>query len=173
MNLIGSVYNLNSRDGMHLYYAVKERFGRKLDNREEFIKDTANALKLLIEGYSNVVIPESSNDFLERVIENTGINYVVIKKNSIDIIKKHVDLMNLQKKERETHFQRISEMGDTFKINALKANQRRKYMNILFEKQDIKDNSIIVDDSFFSGTTLTALELVTGCKEGICIFSKQ
>lgn len=173
MNLIGSVYNLNSRDGMHLYYAVKERFGRKLDNREQFIKDTADKLKPLLIGYSNIVIPESSNDFIEEVIKNTGIRYVVIKKNSIDTIKNHVNSMNLQKKERETHLHRIEEMGSTFKINALKANQRKKYMNILFEKQDVKDNSIIVDDSFFSGTTLTALELVTGCEDGICIFSKQ
>lgn len=173
MKLIASIYSLNSREGMHLYYSIKERFGHKIDKKENFIDETANKLIPLLKGYNNIIIPESSNRFLEEVVKKTGINYTVIKKNNIDIIKKNIDFMNLQKKEKETHLRRINDMGNVFKINALKSNQRKKYFDILFEKQNVEQDSVIVDDSHFSGTTLTALELATGCKEAICIFSKQ
>lgn len=82
MELIGSLYTLNSKEGMHLYYAVKERFGRNLDSRENFI------------------IPESSNSFIEDVIKKTGIRYTIIKKNRINVIKENIDSMNLQKKKK-------------------------------------------------------------------------
>lgn len=65
-------------------------------------------------------------------------------------------------------------MGDSFKVNKLKANQRRKYKNIIF-RNDIclpPGKGFILDDSFFSGTTFEALKLSTGIEDGFFIFSK-
>ena len=149
MELIGSLYKLSSKESMHLYYAVKERFGRKLDDRENFIIDTANKLKPLISDYKHIIIPESSNDFIEEVIKHTGIKYTIIHKNNIEFIKSNIDFMSLQKKEKEAHSKRIDEMGDSFKINALKPNQRRKYFDILFKKKKKEIDTIIFNVSFF------------------------
>lgn len=160
---------------MHLYYSVKNRFGRTLTNRSEFIEKTSNMLKeALPSNIEHIVIPESSNSFIEEVVSLTGLKYSIIQKNNIEFIVSHIDELNLQKKEKLSHLSKIEKMGKNFKINELKANQRRKYLHLLFEKRDFLDieKSIIVDDSFFSGTTYEALKFSTGISNFFFIFSK-
>lgn len=81
--------------------------------------------------------------------------------------------MKLQKMEKNSHMERIKNMGETFKINALKATQRNKYIPYLFKPATIPEGKgIIIDDSLFSGTTFRALENITGIKDYFAIFSK-
>lgn len=173
MKILTSIYSLQSKEGMHLYYSAKERFDRFLNDRENFILQTAKILKERIKDYDNVIIPESSNNFIESVIKNTGKPYIIIKKNNLDYIISNISTLGLQKKEAESHLQRMSLMGETFKINSLKSNQRRKYLSLLFNKTIVLgNNNIIIDDSCFSGTTINAIKEATGCKTALCIFSK-
>lgn len=67
----------------------------------------------------------------------------------------------------------MEEMGSTFKINMLKATQRNKYIEHLFKRTVVKQNSIIIDDSNFSGSTRDALMYCTKIQCYIPIFSKE
>ncbi len=123
--------------------------------------------------YDYIVYPESSSDFIENIVLMTGVQAIKAYKNDIDVIKNITNSMNLQKMERASHLERIQNMGDTFKINALKATQRNKYEPYLFKPITIPvGKGIIIDDSLFSGTTFRALENVTGIKNWFAIFSK-
>lgn len=167
------LYDLKSREGMHLYYSVKERHGHFLEDRELFIQNTANLLKEEIEKYDFIVYPESSNLFLETLVAFFNIPSIKVYKNSIENILEKVDTLNLQKSEKESHLERIGNMNQSFKINSLKATQRRKYKELLFQETTIPEgNGVILDDSHFSGTTFDALIAVTGVKDCIAIFAK-
>lgn len=167
-----SIYNLKSRENMIIYHSLKERFEYHMENRNEFILETAEILKEEVKSYDFLIIPQSSNDFLESVVKETHKNYIVINKMSLDDIMKNIDGLGLQKREKQSHLEKMSLMNGVFKVNHLKANQRRKYINLIFEKQVVPENSIIVDDSLFSGTTMESLKYATGCKDYITIFAK-
>lgn len=170
------IYDLKTRENMRLYYASKERFGEKLIDKSQFISDVSHKIRSLIqqEKYDFLVIPESSKDFIENIAKQIGIPYFVIKKNSVDFITNNIEDLKLQKAERSSHLVRIEAMDRTFKINILKANQRRKYKDLLFEKTPLSHlgKGIILDDSLFSGTTYEGLKGATGIEDYIMVFSK-
>lgn len=168
------LYSLKTKENMHLYYSCKERFSYSLDNRDEFIKKTINTLKPFLEFYNTIIIPESSNSFILEIAKGLNKHIVIVKKREKEKILEQIDSLNLQKKEKTAHLERIKEMGEVFKINSLKSNQRRKYQYLLFEKVFISEpeKSVILDDSNFSGTTLKALVEATGVKNSFFVFSK-
>jgi len=154
---------------------VKERFGQTLENREEFIKDVSELIKnyLIINSYDFIVFPESSSDFIEKTVNQTGLPCIKVFKNNINEILECTKNMKLQKMERKSHLERIYNMGDTFKINALKASQRDKYEPYLFKHTTIPHGKgIIIDDSLFSGSTFKALKHTTGIDDWLAVFSK-
>lgn len=103
----------------------------------------------------------------------TDVMTIKAYKNDIETLFNITNSMKLQKMEKHSHLERIKNMGETFKINALKATQRSKYEPYLFKPIDIpKGKGIIMDDSLFSGTTFRALENITGIKNWFAIFSK-
>lgn len=171
---VNYLYDLKSKENMRLYYACKERFGETLPDREAFISQVTNELKEKLSGFSTIVIPQSSNDFIFRIASGLKKHLIIVKKNSIEKIIEEIPSLKLQKKEKDSHFERITQMQGSFKINALKANQRKKYQYILFEKIEVpeKETSIILDDSCFSGTTKEALSQATGVSNFMFIFSK-
>lgn len=160
---------------MRLYYAVKERFGEHLNNRNDFIKKISEEVKEIVIGkFLHIIIPESSNNFIEDVVKETKIPYTIIKKNDKEYIINNIGTLKLQKKEKEAHLERICDMRNGFQINKLKANQRKKYTKLLFQKTVIEspENCIILDDSCFSSTTYNSLSYATGVIDALFIFSK-
>lgn len=168
------LYSLHSRESMRLYYAVKERFGEKLPDRKSFIQQVVESITPHFEKYETIIIPESSNTFIQEVAKGLNKKIVVVKKNNKESILKYIESLALQKKEKQAHIERLSEMKTSVKINELKANQRRKYTSILFEKTFIinTDTAIILDDSCFSETTKKALIESTNVKNAFFIFKK-
>lgn len=169
------IIDLKSKENMRLYYASKNKFGEELADRDLFIKDISDKLNKKLSGlYDHVLIPESSSDFIESIVKKTGIPYTIVHKNPMNFIIANIDKLNLQNKEKKSHLERIMEMEGIFKIHKLKANQRRKYTGLLFEKIDTdKDkNYVIVDDSYFSGTTYDSLKIATNIEDVVFIFSK-
>lgn len=173
------ILDLKERENMHLYYAIKNRFDYKITeaNRAIFI----NNISIIIQKYCQnfhfeyIIIPESSQSFLEDTIKETKIPYYVLAKNSKTYILNNIDCLDLQKHERDNHIKRINEMGESFKINHLKANQRRKYSELLFDKRSIKNLSgrgLIIDDSYFSGITIIAMQKATCINDYLSIFAK-
>jgi len=174
-NGVHYLFDLKSKESMHLYYAVKNRHGHVLDNREEFINQVIDNIKIFIEKYDFVVFPESSSDFIEKIVLGCNVRYIKVAKNSLECIKEKSQDFNLQKAERSSHNERISNMQISFKINAMKATQRLKYKDVLFQKIDkqlLTGKGLIIDDSHFSGTTFSALMDATNIKDCLAIFSK-
>jgi hypothetical protein len=172
----GSVHHLidlKSREAMHLYYGLKNRFEYTVENREEVIKTIADDIRSFILQYDFVVYPESSASFISDVLSQINIPQYQVVKNSIDNVRKFSNTLNLQKKERESHEERFALMGPKFKINQMKSTQRVKYENVIFDKIELPSGrGLVVDDSHFSGTTYRALVSVTGVDEFLAIFSK-
>lgn len=166
------IYDLKIRENMILYFSLKEKHGYSLPNRDEMISIISLELENKIYQYDHIFIPESSSDFLYKVVELTGKSFSVVFKNDKEYIKSKIPEFNLQKAERISHEKEI-EFMDGFKINELKANHRKHYIPHLFKTQQSVNNSIIVDDSNFSGCTRQALIKSTGTTNYIAIFSKE
>ena len=172
-NGMNYLFDLKSKEMMHLYYAVKNRHGYSIENRDELIKDIITAIKPSIEKYDFIIYPQSSNDFLEKIIIGLNKTKIMIEKNSIESLLGKIDNLKLQKSEKISHMDRISNMNGSFKINALKATQRKKYEDILFKEIDIPSgNGVIIDDSCFSGTTFNAIKGKTNVQDCLAIFAK-
>ncbi len=167
-------FDLTKRENMLLYFALKEKHGYTLgDNRNMMIHTISCALEPYVKTRSTIIIPESSSDFIFKVVKNLGKDIRVAKKNNIQYFKDLAPTLGLQKAELRSHLERMEEMGDTFKINMLKATQRTKYIDHLFKRTVVKQNSIIIDDSNFSGSTRDALIFSTKITNYIPIFSKD
>lgn len=64
-------------------------------------------------------------------------------------------------------------MKDVFQINKMKATQRTKYESIIFEDVNLPEGKgLLIDDSYFSGTTYRSLIEKTGEIDFLAIFSK-
>lgn len=171
--MIKYIIDLKEKENLRKYYALKDRFEEKIDNREDFIKSISKQIEILTMGYDYIIIPESSSSFVEDVVKLTNKKYTILKKNSKDYLFEIMVNMNLQRKERESHIERFKDMGDLFKINKLKANQRKRYINYLFENLHLDNKKLIfIDDSCFTGTTFEAVKKSTNIEDAIFIFSK-
>lgn len=167
------LYSLKTREAMHLYYGVKSKHGHSLENREQFISETATSLADFVKHFDFVVYPESSNSFIAEIVNLLGLPSVQVSKNDMASIVEQIDSLKLQKSEKASHLERIYSMTDSFKINAMKATQRRKYEHLLFQKTNVPEGvGLIIDDSHFSGTTFRGLTHATGVNQYLAIFSK-
>jgi len=165
--------DLKSREAMHLYYGLKNRFEYTVEDRDGVIKSIADDIRDFVQQYDFVVYPESSASFISDVLSQIGIPTYQVVKNSIENVRAFSSTLNLQKKERESHEERFALMGPKFKINQMKSTQRVKYENVIFDTITLPaGRGLIVDDSHFSGTTYRALVSVTGIREFLSIFSK-
>lgn len=173
MHVLEAIYSLKSAENMRLYHSVKERFDYKMTDRENFISETAKKVLYVIKQYDHIFIPESSSDFILNIVKQTRKNFTIVSKKSITEIENSIPTLNLQKKEKESVLNRITEMNGVFKINKLKSNQRRKFEDLLFNEVEPRENSIILDDSLFSGVTLRAMSKATRCQTALCVFSKE
>lgn len=172
-NDISYLIDLKSREAMNTYYGCKRRHGKTIEDREAFIGQVADAIQSFTAGYDFIVYPESSSDFIGRVVEAQGKPHIVVCKNDVPYLLRLVDGMNLQRAERASHIARIREMGESFKINAMKATQRDKYEQHLFKQAAMPEGrGLILDDSCFSGTTVRALRAATGLHDYLAIFAK-
>lgn len=169
------IIDLKSKESMQLYYATKHRFDYNLTNRELFYNDLVWTLKEKISEFDFIVIPESSSDFIKNIAEMLNKTIYILKKNDKQYIEQQLHTLNLQKAELKSHQERISEMGNSFKINMLKANQRRKYKELLFNKINnipLNKKGVILDDSYFSGITIESMKSISNIEDVITIFSK-
>lgn len=170
---INYLIDLKSKEAMNTYYGCKQRHGKTLDDRDAFIHQVSEGIRSFTAAFDFIVYPESSSDFIRRVVEEQRKPYVIVRKNDVLHLLSLVEGMNLQKAERASHISRIQEMGGAFKINSLKATQRDKYEPHLFEATAMPEGrGLIVDDSCFSGTTLRALRAATGVHDYLAIFAK-
>lgn len=97
-NKMNFLYDLKSKENMHLYYAFKGRFDYAVEDKDQKIKLIQDSIKDLINIYDFIVYPESSSKFIEEVIEVFEIKKIKVKKSSIESAIKYFEILNLQKK---------------------------------------------------------------------------
>lgn len=156
---------------MILYFSLKNKHGYSLPNRNEVLDEISTNLD--IGKYDCIIIPESTSDFLEQICLRTGKRYMVLQKNDIEYFKELAKTLDLQRAELKSHLDRMDEMGDNFRINLLKAQQRKRYIPYLFKTISAPNNSVLLDDSNFTGCTKAAMRYSTGVFDYIPIFSKD
>lgn len=172
-NDIHYLIDLKSKEAMNLYYGCKLRHGKTIPDRDGFINQVAGEIKAFTDAFDFIVFPQSSSDFIQRVAVAQGKPCITVEKNDVAFLLALVDGLGLQKAERASHVARIGEMGESFKINALKATQRDKYEPHLFKPVVVPEGrGLIIDDSCFSGTTVRALRAATGVHAFLAIFAK-
>lgn len=164
-------YDLTIMENMILYFSLKNKHGYSLPNRDEVLDRISSELDLST--YDCIIIPQSTSDFLEQICIRQNKKYLVLQKNSIEYFKELTGTLGLQRAELKSHLDRMSEMGDNFRINLLKATQRKRYIPYLFKSISAPANSILLDDSNFSGSTKEAMKISTGISNYISIFSKD
>lgn len=170
---IEHLIDLKSKENMHLYYGLKNRFEYHVENREAVISQIAQKLLPCVQDYDFIVYPQSSSDFLKKVVSQLEKTIVEIEKSSMQEVMVFMANLPLQKKERQSHLERLELMGESVKINKFKASQRVKYEAVLFKKTTLPaGKGLIVDDSCFSGTTYRALKEVAKNCDYIAIFAK-
>lgn len=156
---------------MILYFSLKNKHGYSLPNRNEVLDKIVSELDLSY--YECIIIPESTSDFLEQICIRLKKKYIVLEKNDIEYFKELVKTLGLQRAELKSHIDRMDEMGDNFRINLLKAQQRKRYIPYLFKTTLVPKNSVLLDDSNFTGCTKAAMRYSTGVYNYIPIFSKD
>ena len=164
-------YDLKDRENMILYFSLKNKHGYSLQNRDEVLDRISSELDLSM--YDCIIIPQSTSDFLKQICLRQNKKYLVLQKNSIEYFKELAKTLGLQRAELKSHLDRMDEMGDNFRINLLKAQQRKRYIPYLFKSISTPDNSVLLDDSNFSGSTREAMRYSTGVYDYIPIFSKD
>lgn len=147
-----------------------------MPDQKAFTSEISDILSkhIIFSGYDYVIYPESSSAFLEEVLSQCKIEKHKILKNKKEEIVAKIDMLKLQKKEKQSHLKHIAEMDETFKIRMLKLNQRKRYYPYLFKNESVvlKGKGFILDDSCFSGTTFDALEFLYGKHDLFAIFAK-
>lgn len=172
-NRMNFLYDLKSKENMHLYYAFKGRFDYTIEDKAQKIKLIQDSIKDFLNKYDFIVYPESSSKFIEEVIEVFEIKKIKVNKRSIESAIKYFEGLKLQKKERESHLEKLMSMKDVFQINKMKATQRNKYESIIFEDVNLPEGKgLLIDDSYFSGTTYRGLIEKTGEMDFLAIFAK-
>ena len=164
-------YDLTLRENMILYFSLKNKHGYSLENRDEVLGTIA--CEIDVSNYDCIIIPESTSDFLEQICIRLKKKYIVLEKNDIEYFKELAKTLGLQRAELKSHIDRMDEMGDNFRINLLKAQQRKRYIPYLFKTISAPPNSVLLDDSNFTGCTREAMRYSTGVYNYIPIFSKD
>lgn len=172
-------YSTKDKENLHKYFKMKNKHNYKFSEDEEndFVKELQKKLGL----YDIVFYPETSGKMLPQIASAIGGEVVKIEKNTKKDIKESLLSQKMMKAERESMVKIIDEMGDDFKINLIKGNQRKRFRSILFKSPNIKNikdmknkKVLLLDDSIFSGETFMAMKsLISFQTENIVIFSKQ
>lgn len=158
---------------MHTYYSFKERFEYRFEDRDKEIALLASKVQPILAEFDFIAYPQSSSNFLKKLVEYLKVQSIEILKTPFTEIVDYIKSLPLQKKEKQSHLERLEQMGVAVKINGFKASQRDKYIPILFKRVELPaDKGLILDDSCFSGTTMKALKSVAPECEYLAIFAK-
>lgn len=173
-------YIFDANQDLKKYFAMKKKHDHAMMDAE-YAQLKAEILSNVSEKYDLVIVPQTSNLFLYEIASSLGKEVVIVDKNSKQNILELLDTQNFMKAEKQKLFQSIEDMGHEFKINKIAGNQRKRFIEILFQpiSQDFLDSSkiLVLDDSIFSGHTMQALLYQVNQKissyEILSLFSKQ
>lgn len=178
--MITKIKDITTKETLNEYFKFKEKYNYKFNQKEleDFLQSiTSKILKINKEKkYKTVFIPQTSNKNLIKLAKLIAENIYIVKKNKKEIIIKELNTQKFQKKEKEALLKSI-ESKEVIKIAEIKGNQRKRFIDILFEdiEENISmENTLLLDDSAFSGFTYKALKSkLPNTTKDIVIFSKE
>lgn len=155
------LYSTKDRDVLENYFKLKDKYDHSLTESDYLSLE--KSVKEAFGQYDVVIHPETTGKHLNRLAKALGQNVVCVTKNDKETIKNLLLEQKMMKAERQSLIQCIDEMNDSFQINKIKGNQRKRFRNILFKKVELSSYDglkvLLLDDSVFSGETLLSLKL--------------
>lgn len=170
------IFPLKDRENSRLYHYIK---GRSELSRDEghINQGVIPEIVYQIGRREVVVIPESSCNFIRTIADQVSDRVIVVKKRAKSEVRELLSsTFSLQKGEVVRFDQSFEEMGESFRLNRIKGNQRWRFSDIMFNWEEVPDfdasEAVILDDSIFSGYAASFLKEKLGVEDIIVIFSK-
>lgn len=155
-----------SHASLPLYFAVKKKHGYSLTNPDTFVAALRRVVEEVAAGYDMVVYPESRFSFVSELVNNLPAQQLR-KRRKAQVIELAMANAGWSKQERQSQERCWQEMGESFTINLVKANQRKCYVPYLFEPLGVGQQRVLfVDDFIMSGNTQAAAWAAMGLPEG-------
>lgn len=121
----------------------------------EFEENIYNHLIEHIEPQVLIVYPQTSNILFLNLVDKFKNNKQQLSKNTPEQILHILNEQQMMKAEKEKLFKTL-ESHNTVKMAHIAGNQRKRFINCLFQPICISSNAVFLDDSVFSGHTLAA-----------------
>lgn len=157
------LFNLSDRNNQLKYFKMKNKHGYSFTDTEksEFIADVIAQLKQYIFDVDVIIFPETQNECFKEIVNTLNMEKLMVEKRSVDDMLVDLNTQQFMKAEKDKLFNSLSGTN-TVKLAAVAGNQRKRFIEILFNPVSIDKSKryLILDDSFFSGTTLAGLERI-------------
>lgn len=154
------LYSTKDRSHLENYFKLKNKYDYVLTDSE--YQELQKTVVDNFGHYDLVIYPETTGKYLNSLAKAIGDNVVCIQKNDKETIIEKLFEQRMMKNEKESLLSCIKEMNESFQINKIKGNQRKRFKDILFKKVDLSafknKKVLLLDDSVFSGETLLALK---------------
>lgn len=178
--MILKLKDTKNKEILNEYFKFKEKYEYKftLEELNNFLEEISKKILKANNNnkYNTVFIPETENKNLIKLAKMLTDNVVIIYKKNKEEVIKELEKQNFQKKEKESLLKSLEKMK-VIKMAEIKGNQRKRFIDILFnevEKNTKFENSLLLDDSAFSGFTYKALKnKIPKVTKEIVIFSKE
>lgn len=150
------LFDTKVRANFELYCKFKSKYDFDLSEAEiaTLTEQVQAYVNTQLGDIQSVVIPSTTNSLFLNIVKTLGKKVFVLEKNDNASIKKELDQQAMMRTERQKLYAAIDSM-DTIKMAAIAGNQRKRFINCLFKKCPV-ENAAFLDDSVFSGCTLTA-----------------
>ena len=153
------MYSTKEQENLNMYFKMKDK------NNYHFEKEEKKLFKYnvlaFIKKYDLIIYPQTSGKMLPEIADILGKETIMIMKNNKETIKELLLTQKLMKAEKKSLLLSFDKMGEDFQINKIKGNQRKRFVNILFQNVNLENHKgkkvLVLDDSIFSGDTLIAL----------------
>lgn len=178
--MVFKLKDIKNKDILEQYFKFKEKYDYKFSKSEleVFLEEIYKKILSINKNipYQRVFIPETGNKNLIKLAKLLTENVVIVNKKNKNEIIQELNKQKFQKKEKESLMDSLEKMS-TIKMADIKGNQRKRFVDILFNNihEDVSfKNSLLLDDSAFSGFTYQALKnKLPNVEKEIVIFSKE
>lgn len=143
-----------------LYFALKGRHGYILTNASELIAAVKPLLQEVVKDFDVVVYPQSRYPFVSLLVAGLPHVLELHKRSKREVCEFASATAKWSRAERLSQEKAWAAMGDTFTMNAIKSNQRKRYIPHLFAPAHLDQTArvLLLDDFIMSGETWAAMQ---------------
>lgn len=159
-----SIFDLKDKNIEKLYFKFKNKYEYVFTEQEKqnfYIEVTKILEKNEIWNNASVlIVPDTENKNFLELIKLTNKKIIILKKSSKEKILEKLENQSMMKSEKQKIFKIINELNN-IKMANIPGNQRKRFIDFLFEEKEFLDNNenyLFLDDSLFSGYTFLAAQ---------------